>query len=227
MRMVTTIPVALSLVIAANSASALTIDNFEEGPFSVSDLLSGETSITQSGLSTLNVISGQRTVVVQSSGSIATTATLALTAGDDAADLAGDPNPPGAISGFRIEYAFEAPYDLTQGGSLDRLVVDVSAASGTPELRFNLFNGESIFATPSALVSGPGAITIPFSDFFQVVGPPAVLDFTQVNEIRLIGQVYGSLSVANIAVVPGPSTALLLGSSMLGLAARVRRRRAD
>lgn len=230
MRIDTTVQVALVLVLTVSSASALTIDNFEEGPFSVSDLLNGESSSTQGGLSPLNVISGRRTVVAQSSGSIATTAELALSPGDDAANLAGDPSPPGAlISGFRFEYRFDSPFDLTQGGSLDRFLVDITAASGTPEFRFNVLSadGSVIFVTPPVSIGGVGAIAVPFGDFFQAVGPPTVLDLSRIDEIRMIGQVYGSFSVSSIAAVPGPATGLLLGTGFLALLARVRRRAAS
>jgi len=207
--------VLVLLLALSTTASALTIDNFEEGPFSVSDLV-GETSGTQGGLSTLNVISGQRTVVVQSEGLVATTADLVLSLGDDAGDFSGDPG--AAVSGLRLEYLFGSPFDLTQGGTLDRFEVEITAAFGTPELRFNIIDGASLFATPAAPITGAGTLTFLFSDFFLAGGPPAILDLTQVDELRVVGQVYGDFSVSNIAAVPEPSMALLLSMGLLGLA---------
>jgi hypothetical protein len=213
MRVAPAVLIPLSLAVAASPASALTIDNFEEGPFSVSALDHAED--IQTGLSTLNVISGQRFVGVGGNTETATTAHLALTGGDDAAILTGNAS---EFPSVDFAYEFDSPFDLTQGGSLDRFLVDLVQSSHMT-FRFSVTNRALSFTFSTPLIGPlpniPQVVTIPYSAF--TIGSGAPLDLTQVDAL-VIRCLFSDVSISNIAAVTEPSTALLLGCGLLGLA---------
>jgi hypothetical protein len=98
MRYVGRLGVALCCALAlAQGAGALTIDNFEEGDFSVGPQASGPPAqAEQTGLAPANVVGGTRHLSVLATGPSLASVTLATTGGADSASLSTPvPNPPG------------------------------------------------------------------------------------------------------------------------------------
>jgi hypothetical protein len=162
-------------VLTAASAEAVVIDNFEQGPFAIT----GDAALiglgVQTSLAPENAIDDTREVTVQS-GAIGQDAgaVLALTGGDDALEI-GFPASGGTVS---LIYRPEAT-DLTDGGSSDRIVVEINsvASGGSIVLILDDAGGGSSSIGPP--ISGAGSLVIPFSDM------PGV-DPTQVDFVRVI-----------------------------------------
>ena len=222
------------IVFASTSVSAFTIDNFEEGAFSVQATgtdVPGAVD-TQSDLAPGNVASGQRRVLVNTDADDPpASASLSLTPSDDAAEFFG---PPRATAGVRFEYEFASPFDITDGGSADRFVVAISEVNGAGgQVGFNIFVGGVLAFTGNRSVSGPGAVTFPYSDLKLPDLSPANLDLQQVDEIRLVGNFTlptgftgegASFQVADIAAIPEPSVGVLLAFGSVALVMGLRRR---
>lgn len=210
-------------------AAEITIDNFEEGAFSS---LGG--SMIQTGLSTTNVISGERRVSVENA-----TAGLTLTGGDDAIDFMFDPQVPTNAS-ITLDYQFlSSVVDLT---SADRFVVDLPQVIGIVDfVQLVVQNGFSsvtditddrTVVLRQMSVSGPGPIVFLFADFVNESPlSPGPLDFANIDRIRLNLLAIrptseGTVQISNFAAVPEPSTAALLAAGLLTLGIRRRGRRA-
>lgn len=221
---------AALLLLAASSAQAVTLDNFEEGAFSLSTL-PGVTfdEVTQSGLSPLNVLSGERILLLDFIGSTsnpgASSSELVLTGGDDAASFTAN-----SELGKRLEviYLFASPVDLTAMGAafsieLESLVDSAGAFSFLVGVESNGGFGESNVEV-SALT--PGTITVPFS---ALVG---VADLSQADSIFFqlrttdgaLGSVSATIDNFQIVPVPEPGTGLLQLTAMLVVAGLSRRR---
>ena len=211
----------LAVVLGGFSASAtVIIDNFEGGPFS---LTAPDSPVSQTGLSTANVIGGQRNISVRSFTSGAPTmVSLSLSAGDDAALLSS------TFSGgsATLAYPLGGLMDLTVGGTLDRFEIVVSgvdealcALANTCQVQAAHGSG-GIFTITSVDVLIDGIVTLPYSAFGNA-------DFAQVDELRFspIVRDEGGYSVSEIRAVPEPSTALLLGGGLLALVFRATRLR--
>jgi len=217
----------LFTALTAPAASALTIDNFEEGDFTVTDTsppLGVPTLGEQSGLSSSNVTGGVRLVRALSEGSPGTaTTSLTTTGGDD-----------GATASASVEGAFSFFYDGVAGGlansgsagtlNLDLSLYDsivVSIATPIPsgaDLRLTMWDATSSRTTAFRPVVN-GTNTIDFE------GGLLLLDLTSIKAIQIALQEVGpltGLTVYDISAestqVPEPTTALLLSLGLAGIA---------
>lgn len=199
------------------AAGALTVDNFEEGDFSLSAPIPPPSSdfVVQTGLSSSNVAGGERDVSVLTrdiGNPVASfaTANLSTGAGDDAVVLMSDGD-----TILRVFYNLPTgPVDLTGGGLLDRFVVQVTSAVGSAVLVVFVSDTSSTSEQFSnQLLSGPGLIELPFSQF------TGSTDFTAVDRISfdLVLESGGAYSMWSISTLPEPSAALQLaaGAAML------------
>lgn len=217
------------------AAQALVIDNFEEGDFSLSANLAVDPSATLGGLSTTNVIGGERRVeAVQNGGNGTVDASLATSAGDDTMDLLFDAQAGGSVSGFvRLTYGQSTALnaDLTADGA-DRFEIDVVDANLSTTPNFANLSVFLLSGTGNAFVqqtfTGLGVYEFSFASFTTV-------DFSDVDRIEVTFGNIGvdgpnsvSLSVTSIttngasANMPEPATAALLA---IGFIAAARRRR--
>lgn len=213
-------------ICVATPAECLTIDDFEVGAFSLQAVASdGDVIQTQTGLNTSNVLAGERrTTLSTQSTSTPATGTLVLTPADDSVDFFA----PAPASGFQsstltFTYLF-SNFDLTAGGTFDRISVDVSSASGQGLLGIFADSGVALQGSAPQSLAAPGTFTFLFSDF-------SVVDFTQLDELRVnLTTGFGaSDSVSRVAVIPEPSTGLLmaLGLAALSIARAGARRRTE
>lgn len=125
--------VALCCVLGlAQGAGALTVDDFEEGDFSVGPQAAGPPAeAEQTGLDPANVVGGTRHVAVLSSGPSLSSASLATTAGPDSGSFSTPvPNPPGCpfptgCGGF-FTLIYDGLANLTDDASAGDLGLDLS-----------------------------------------------------------------------------------------------------
>ena len=218
----------LGLLLLPHGASALLIDDFENGGFSVTDTTPGGgpfQSDSQASLPTISVFGGARdesTGLVSGSQS---SFSLTITGGADAATATVAPGSEGRADLFYDGVAngfFSASgpldTDLTAAGSLNRIAIEVVAVSGSAFLSLGLSDTSSIaFASFPKEVNSAGITEFLLSDWN--------LDVTSIDAVGLamVGLTNGeSISIGSIRVVPEPSIALLLG---FGLACFALRRR--
>lgn len=210
---------AVLVMLAVAPVSAVVVDNFEEGPFSIS----GDTTTgfgIQSPLMAANAIDDTREVSIQSgaAGQFAT-AVLTLSAGDDAL-VATLPASGGTLS---LIYR-PVPTDLTEGGSADRIVFEIDAAPTGAAIILTLEDAIGGSQAVSPPFPGPGSFSILLSDVPDV-------DPTQVDFVRLIftGTGAGSWEIRDVRSTQLPPsipalsapaavalTALLAGFVLLG-----------
>ncbi len=198
---------------------AVIIDNFEVGPFSLTDSNNNFASATlsQTLLSPSDVLGGTRDILFEHSGGGPTnfeTASLVLTPGDDGVAISPIPDRvPPLFAQLFIDYTFAA-------GSLtgDRFRLIVSAASTTAaflnDARVTLSDGTTS-QNGAVFISAPGTFEIPFSVY--------TLNIADVNFVTLRLGTPSSITVSHFDTIPEPGTLPLL---CLGLAALALRRRA-
>ncbi|TMA36313.1 MAG: PEP-CTERM sorting domain-containing protein [Deltaproteobacteria bacterium] len=231
-----TVAALLFAVLLAPSARGLTIDNFEEGDFLVTDPGSpaAATSAEQSGLLTSNVLGGVRLVRATAGGGTAAnvaTAALTTTGLDDSVLL--------SHVGVNTDSTFVFIYDGVAGGTANN-------SAGT--LNLDLSAALSIDITATAPVGGAHARVILWTSttsqgtaFDPLVNgvtsfPLSTFGLLNLADIRQIQVTISDVSAANAVavthieavggvVVPEPSTGLLVGLGLFGLA--VGRRRSE
>jgi hypothetical protein len=219
----------LFTALLAPAAPALTIDNFEEGGFTVTDpgpILTPPTFGEQSGLSPSNVVGGVRLVRSQGEGSPGSaTAALTTTGGDDGVSLSAT-----------IEGNFALIYDGVAGGTSNgtagTLNLDLSTSSAievsisTPiptgaDMRLTMWDATGSRTTAfRPVVNGVNTIAL--------TGGLLLLDLTDIKAIQIALQEVGpatGLTIYDISAVPvpEPTTAVLLSLGLAGIAVARRR----
>ena len=211
--------------------SATVIDNFEVGAYGpVSDMTADGNpgaGATQAGLSTSDVIGGERTASPYLTSGAGVTGGLILTAGDDGALVTVL-----ADGSANLYHTWAGPggaglggVDLTSGGH-DRidLQLSASAASGAfVSLLLTDTDGDEALYQPGHSVTGP--LSMPYDEFYD---PAGLTDFDSIDLItlsvgaRATGE-DAEITILDLRTAPEPGSLALLG---LGMLVCHRRRRA-
>jgi hypothetical protein len=197
-------------------AASITIDDFEDAPFSLSASGGDSDGVTQS---TPSAIGGIREVGMRGDGATASTLVLSTTAGDDSAVYSvGDGGGAVFSYGMFVQGSPSDPsFDFSAGTAFQ---VNFSAASSSGEVqvvvRTDVFGGdyEGFGVAP---ITGAGSVQVPFSSFTAFDD----LNFGDVDAINVFvsgGGAGTSYSISSIEVVPEPSALFLLGPSLVALA---------
>ncbi len=225
---------ALAVLLFASSlaypATGLTIDNFEEGDFSVTDttIPAGTTFGEVSGLAGANTVGGVRLVRALAAGGVSGTAALVTTGADDGAaiSVAGPPLNLG-LADFAFIYDGVAG-GLTNSGSAGTLGLDFSLVSSVEVamsapavvgfMRLTLWTSTDNASTGfQAILNGNNSLLID--------GNLLALDLTDIQAILIavtdlnIGEAPTVFDIST-ATVPEPGTALLMAVGLVGLAIR-------
>lgn len=224
-----------ALAVAVQPVSAVLIDDFEEGPFSITAF----TNVTsnQPGLSPSRVLNGYRGSTFEAGTDAGATVSLSVADNfDDSAKLNVPANQNGAwIAGYLRSFSPNAVpvvgnADLIADGH-DSLAVTISEAprSGVELLLFMFTDpipGQR--ASVRRTVTGPGTYLLPFSDLvpFNGEGVPNLhdIDGLRVNVIATAGldPITVGISEIRTAVVPEAATT---GTLLLVVIGAARRRR--
>jgi hypothetical protein len=217
--------------VLAQAASSLTIDNFEEGTITDSDLstAAGTTLQENAGLNTANVVGGVRlTSVEATSGGVGVTtgaAALVPTPADDSVAL--------TTVGTLGTSDFQFIYDGIANGSNN-------GSGGALNLNLTGFNSIDVTASASS-VTATLQLTLYTSTIFQTSSKPlangvtsfvlgGAINFADIQAIRLailgidVGEAPTITDISAVAV-PEPAAGLLVAAGLVGLG--LRRRRSD
>ena len=224
MRTVGSLALLLSLTLAT-PALALTIDSFETGDFSVTDVAPGPSFGQQSGQPVSDVIGGVRLVRSNATNGGTTTNALTTTGGPDSAAV-GFTDGAAPIGQGDVSYIYDGVPDFSANGIGGTLNVDLTSflgieveSYGTPgiaSIQVTLWDG--VGSQSSALTPNVNGITVFLFSGFNLV------DLSDINAIRVAvldldpGE---TLEIARIsAEVPEPTTGLLFALGLLGLGFR-------
>jgi hypothetical protein len=112
--------------------------------------------------------------------------------------------------------------DLTQGGTLDRIIVKVLFNDLVIPIDLTLDDGTNSATVTKFTTGGPGNLEYLFSDFVGV-------DATSANSLVLMGtgvqDVDLTIDLISADIIPEPATMALLGMAVVGLGGYIRKRR--
>ncbi len=215
------------VVLLAAPAKAVVIDDFEEGPFSLSH--PGTNTDIQTGPAS-SIVGTEREVSLNagSAPTASVTADLQLTPDPDATIIAfnntGDGG--GALAAFFYDGVGQAGLnnvDLTEGGQHDRILVTLTRADGAGPMDSMVTKVSDMAVNDSELthhITGPGVYEFLYSDF--IAGPT---DFAHALYVTFgINNGVGTYVLSDIRTA-GPPIPEPAGLGLLGLAMITARRR--
>jgi hypothetical protein len=196
-------------------AASITIDDFEDAPFSLSASGGDSDVVIQS---TPSAIGGFRKAGMTGDGATASTLVLTTTAADDSAIYTvGDGGGVAFSFGLFVQGSpLDPSFDLSAGTAFQ---VNFSAASSSGEVKVVVqtdVDGNDFEGFGVAPITGAGSVQVPFSSFTRFDD----LDFGDVDAINVFIKDVGAgtaYSISSIEVVPEPSATLLLGVGIVGL----------
>lgn len=227
----------VAAIVFATGASALTIDDFEEGDFALSDTnAAGVQTSEQTGLTTTSVVGGTRHVrleTVDGTGLQTATATLVTSVALDAVAISAPfsnttVTPPQPGSQTVVTFIYDAIPNLTNDQSAGALGLDLSpfgilsfaTTFGTPTptgfIELTLWDADSSQITNGTLANGTSSILLDQS---------GNADLTDIRTLRVrIVSLRRDLSIGMISAIPEPGTGILVLAGIAALAAGRRER---
>jgi len=215
---------ALAILVSAASPAVragVTIDNFEEGPFSIKGP-SPFSAWTSEGLNPANTLRGERESNVQPAGVDGpVSASLTLTDADDG--VAVTMTDPAAPNRLLLTYGWRIPLDYNVVATgLDYALVRLDEAPVGGTLGFSLRtygpNREIYQGTAERPITGPGDYVIPLLPFAGAGVSRSDVDMIQI-ELR---DVMGAYRVSDVSFVPEPWATSLLAVASVALRRRGR-----
>ena len=211
----------LVLSLASPGFADLTIDNFEEGAFSFTGG-NAPTNQFQTALNPANTLGAQRSETIRSLAAGETvSAVLTLGPGDDSVDYTS------AASGGSFSTAYNdfglPTLDLTDGGTADRIEVDLNQADVGGTVKLELLDEFFGTASPSLPIIGPGTYTFPFSgisgvDMSRIQVLQVDLDTAGPGHLRIIHVRAASAAIPGVPTL-SPPLLVLCALLLLGAAA--------
>jgi PEP-CTERM motif len=220
-RSLSAVLVAALFAPAVNALPAIVVDNFEEGDFSVVDLappVGTPTLANQSGLSGTNTVGGVRLVRSTADAAGSATAALVTTGGDDGALLS-------SVGDGSFAFIYDGVANNLSEGSAgvlnldlstyNAIQVDISTALPTGvDMRLTLWDGVTTRSTAFRPVTN-GA------NLIDLDGGLLALNLGDIRAIQISLQDVTTTmpaTILGIAIVPEPTTALLLSLGLAGIA---------